>query len=112
MKYKELISELYACANECNACFEACLKEKDVEKLERCMQLDEECYDICELTARMLERGSEHKDLFLSLCAQICIACADECETHHHDHCMKCAAACRTCAEKCIANESEVKSWE
>jgi hypothetical protein len=112
MEYKELISELNACAAECNTCYEACLKEEDVAHLERCMLLDKECYDTCELTARILERGSENKDLFLGLCAKICVACADECEQHHHEHCLKCAAACRTCAEKCIAQQSIIKSWE
>jgi hypothetical protein len=106
----ELIAELNECAAACNACYEACLKEKDVAKLERCMMLDKDCFDMCELTARALERGSEHADLFLNLCAQICNNCATECQQHHHDHCQKCASACHHCADKCMAGQSIVKS--
>lgn len=108
MEHQDLISELYQCAAACNNCYEACLQEEDVAKLERCMKLDKECYEVCHLTAHTLERGSEHADLFLDLCIRICNDCAEECEKHaHHEHCRKCAEACRKCVQKCDAERSQ-----
>ena len=36
-------------------------------------------------------------------CAQICDACAKECEKHaaHMEHCRVCAEICRKCADEC-----------
>ena len=107
MEHKDLIIGLYQCAAACNACFEACLLEPDVAHLERCMKLDKECYDVCKLTAHHLERESDHMHLFLSVCIKICNDCADECEKHSHEHCIKCAEACRRCLQECEA----IQSW-
>jgi hypothetical protein len=38
---------------------------------------------------------------FCSLYADICEACARECERHRVDHCQKCAQTCRACADEC-----------
>ncbi|WP_409415069.1 four-helix bundle copper-binding protein [Comamonas sp.] len=32
----------------------------------------------------------------------MCLACANECERHHHAHCQACAAACKQCAQACL----------
>ncbi len=101
---KYIISELNACIAECNHCFSACLNEKDISMLARCIQLDRECAEICVLTAAILARGSEHEQLYLNLCAIICSSCADECERHTHEHCKLCAHACRKCANACYAS--------
>jgi uncharacterized protein DUF326 len=110
MQNKQLIAELYLCAAQCEACYKACLSEKDKDKLQRCMVLDQECDDMCQLTARLLEKGSEYADKYLKLCAEICTACAEECRKHHHDHCQKCADECRKCAEMCMEHEHHVET--
>ena len=67
-------------------------------------QLDRDCADICALTARYVARGSDHAKHLLSLCADICKACGDECAKHTHmQHCQECADACRRCEEACRA---------
>jgi hypothetical protein len=73
--------------------------------LARCIQLDNDCKGICFLTADFVARGSEHADHLLKECAEICNACAEECEkhAHHMEHCKSCAQACRECAEVCNA---------
>jgi hypothetical protein len=101
---KYIISELNACVAECNHCFAACLGEKNIGMLANCIKLNRECADICQMTASILARGSEHSHLFLNICAAICTACADECERHSHEHCKACAAACRKCANACSAS--------
>lgn len=101
MGHDKLIEELYLCSAECMACYNACEQENEKEMFEHCMKLDEECADICELTASLLERNSPNTDKFLKLCIELCNLCAAECEKHPHDHCRNCAAACRSCAVKC-----------
>jgi len=101
---KQLLDALYNCAAECNHCATACLDEQDVKMLAKCINLDIDCADICTLTATLIARGSEHGNHLLEECAEICNACADECEKHQQmEHCKSCAEACRKCAEACNA---------
>jgi hypothetical protein len=101
-KNQELLNALNNCAAECNHCAIACLEEQDVRMLARCIKLDIDCADICQLTASYVARGSEHANHLLKECAEICDACADECEKHSHmEHCRKCAEVCRACSEAC-----------
>ena len=97
-----LIEALANCAAECNHCAIACLKEKEVSMLARCIKLDIDCGEICSLAISFVSRGSEHAEHILHECAEICEACADECEKHSHmEHCKRCAEVCRSCAEAC-----------
>ncbi len=101
---KQVLDALYHCAAECNHCATACLDEEDVKMLAECIRLDIDCADICTLTATLTARGSEHGNHMLKECAEVCNACADECEKHTHmEHCKRCAEACRKCAEACNA---------
>ena len=101
MDYSKVIEKLYSCATECTRCYDACMFEKDKEDLQRCMMLDQDCFEFCNMTAKALERESENAEIFLRLCVEICEKCAEECEKHHHEHCQKCAKECRECAELC-----------
>ena len=101
-KNQALINSLNNCATECGHCATACLDESDVKMMARCIKLDIDCADVCRLTASLLSRGSEHGHHLLKECAEICDACAEECEKHSHmDHCRECAKVCRHCAEEC-----------
>ena len=101
-KNQRLIDALNDCATECSHCAMACLDEKDVKMLAKCIKLDIDCADICRLTVSLLSRDSEHGLHLLRECAEVCIACSTECEKHSHmEHCKKCAAVCRHCAEEC-----------
>jgi hypothetical protein len=97
-----LIDALAKCGAECNHCAIACLDEQDVKILARCIKLDIDCAEICILASSYVSRGSEHAQHILNECAEICEACAGECEKHSHmEHCRRCAEVCRTCAELC-----------
>ena len=101
---KQLMGALNNCAAECNHCATACLDEQDVKMLAKCIKLDIDCADICTLTATLIARGSEHAGHLKKECAEICNACAAECEKHTHmAHCKTCAEACRACAQACNA---------
>jgi hypothetical protein len=102
MKNNELIEKLKYCAAQCDHCYYACKLEDPKESLEYCMMLDQDCADICRLTAAILERNSDNSNLFIKLCAEICELCAKECNKHAHmEHCKKCAEVCLECAKMC-----------
>ena len=101
-KHQKTIQLLNDCVAECNHCTTACLDEQDVQMLSKCIKLNIDCAQICSLTTSLLVRGSEHGEHLMKECAEICDACAEECEKHSHlEHCKKCAEACRACAEEC-----------
>ena len=101
MENDQLLHQLNDCITACNACYNACLNEKDINMLTRCIELDRECADICQFAVSLLTRDSENAGKILDLCAEICEDCAVECEKHEHDHCLHCAKVCRSCADAC-----------
>jgi len=109
MENNQILKELNACATLCNMCFNGCLNERDVTIFARCIELNRECADFCQLTASALTRDSENIDKYLSMCAELCQLCADECEKHTNNHCKKCAEVCLTCAEICLSVEMASK---
>jgi len=96
---KDSIDACNACADACDQCAASCLQEADVTAMAHCIALDIDCAAICRLTAGFLSRGSNFSKQLGQLCAEICLACADECGKHGNEHCQLCAAACRRCAE-------------
>ncbi|MFC4873020.1 four-helix bundle copper-binding protein [Negadavirga shengliensis] len=99
----ELIQILNECAAACNHCADACLEEKDLEKMITCIRTDRVCAELCSSTAKMLSVQFGPFDDLLKFCERVCGICADECEKHDHDHCQECAKACRKCQEACLA---------
>lgn len=100
-KYRSCIEACYACAEACNHCVASCLQEPDVKAMSRCIALDIDCAQICELAAAAMSRASENAKAICLACAQVCEACGEECGRHKMDHCRECAQACRRCAEEC-----------
>lgn len=78
------IDAIYACAQTCITCADACLSEKEVNSLKQCIRLDLDCADICLTTGALASRrtGSNEPILrqALELCAAACRACSDECQ--------------------------------
>src|SRR5688572_10606155 len=103
------LQECTDCAIECRRCADACLKEEDVNKLTLCISLDLQCAAICELVVHFMIINSPFLDKLCHICADICDACAKECEKHgsHRRHCVDCALACRDCAAACRAMLSD-----
>ena len=105
-KFKSCIEACIQCALECEHCATECLHEQDVKMLATCIELDRYCADMCSMAATFMARSDEHTISFVkkfcTLCAEICEACATECEKHvNMEHCSKCAETCRKCAEEC-----------
>jgi hypothetical protein len=101
------IEECFHCAVTCTSCADACLGEETVYDLVRCIRLNLDCADTCEMTGHMLIRQTAAEPQVvraaLEACAEACRACGEECERHagHHEHCRLCAEACRTCERSC-----------
>ena len=105
-KFKSCIDACNQCASECEHCATSCLHEKDNQNLAICVELDRFCADMCKTAAAFLARCDEHTHSFAvkfcGLCAEICDACAAECEKHSDlEHCKTCAEACHKCAVEC-----------
>jgi hypothetical protein len=100
---ERILDQLRKCVDLCNACFRVCLDDPNISRLIRCIELNRECAQMCQMTISMIERGSEHLNGFLDLCATICRACAEECANLQHQAGRQCAAIAGACAEACSA---------
>ncbi|GGP08374.1 four-helix bundle copper-binding protein [Oceanobacillus neutriphilus] len=100
-QHQQLIDALQDCIIACNHCYDACLKEEDIQMMAGCIRLDRECAEICSFLAQALCRDTPFATELASVCASICEACGNECKQHDHEHCQKCADACFQCAEAC-----------
>lgn len=102
------IRTCFDCADACLTCADACLNEEQVQRLVRCIRLNQDCADICEITGKMLSRQTEPDKATvraqLEVCIAACRACAAECDQHAqmHAHCRICADACRECEQACV----------
>lgn len=106
VRFKECIDACNECASQCEHGATACAHEKIAHAYARCIELERYCADMCRTAAAFMARADEHTINFVykfcALCAEICIACATECEKHAHmEHCIQCAEACRKCAVEC-----------
>jgi hypothetical protein len=90
-----------ACAIECTTCANACLNEKDLHMLMRCVLLNKDCAALCQVAVGAITNKNPLINQLLELCADMCTACTEECEKHKHEHCKHCAEVCRQCAAEC-----------
>jgi len=100
-EYQDCIAACHACAVACNHCAACCLQEPDVKEMVRCIGLDSDCAQLCEVAVALMSGGSEYAPQLCALCADVCRACAEECSRHEMDHCQQCAEACRRCEQAC-----------
>lgn len=93
-KHMEL---MLSCLTVCSSCAEMCLKEGRKETAKLCL----DCADICGTTIKLHSRESEFNPKIMSLCADICKRCSEECSKVKMDHCQQCSELCAKCAEAC-----------
>ena len=111
-KYYSCTKACEECAIECKKCASSDLLDQHTKMLTQCIKLNEDCASFCVVAIAAMAGKHEFADKILNLCAEICEACALECERHAHiEHCANCAEACRKCAEECRA-ASKIKSQE
>jgi hypothetical protein len=104
----QAVQSLKECASTCTICADACLSEKMVAELVRCIRLNQDCAGICAATADVLMRSVAEPQRsmlrhMVEACAAVCQACGQECARHAqmHEHCRICADSCRHCEDVC-----------
>jgi hypothetical protein len=101
------IEQMYACAQTCTSCADACLAEPMVAELRQCIRLNLDCADVCAATGVLANRrtGSNEEVIrrMLEACVAACRICGEECRRHaaSHEHCRICADACQACGRAC-----------
>jgi hypothetical protein len=100
-EFTTCIDACEACAQVCEDCANACLAGDSHPKMADCMRLNRDCAEICWTAAAFMSRGSIFSVKICRLVAEVCDACAAECERLTNDHCRRCARACMDCAEQC-----------
>ena len=102
-KYRTCIDLCNECMEACEICGVKCLHDENVKSLAKCVELCISCSHCCAAASLVMSGESEFSKLVCKLCAEVCGACAEECEKHtgHMDHCKLCAEVCRRCEEEC-----------
>lgn len=101
------IEAAFSCAQASDACADACMAEKTVDELRKCIRLSLDCADICTTTGRFLSRqtdvdGNLLKTILMA-CRDFCTTSAIEYEKHAetYPYCQIAAEACRRCEQAC-----------
>lgn len=100
---RECIENCKQCHSVCTETAQHCLHMGGKHSEAAHIRLLLDCADICQTSADFMLRGSAKHALTCGTCAEICLACAEECERiGPEDRIMKhCADICRACAESC-----------
>lgn len=105
-----MISQQYQkCLDACADCIVACkncatedLQEDDIEMMSRVIKLNHDCAAICILAMQAMASESEFIKQICTLCAEICMVCADENSKYTYMEQNKlCEEACRKYAAEC-----------
>lgn len=95
---RECIENCVRATEVCEWCADACADE---DGMAECIRLCRDVADVASLHARFMARDSSYSGDLASICADVCEACAEECEQHDHDHCQLCAKVLPECVESC-----------
>ncbi len=99
--YQACIDACGRCAQACWECFEACLNEQDLKARAGCVKMLVECARMCEMSMGGMSANARFAKQHCSLCAEVCDACAQDCNMFLDEHCQKCAQECSACAQEC-----------
>jgi hypothetical protein len=96
------IEDALHCHAVCTATFmTVCLETGGEHTKPQHARLMMDCAAMCQLAADLMAHKSQFHRRACALCAEICEACARDCEPM--DGMEECVAACRACAQSCRA---------
>lgn len=106
---KNTSNEMQTCIQNCLQCGQACeqliqhcLGIGGAHSEIRHIRILQDCADICRVSAQFMIRQSDFHHRTCEICSEICLACAQDCESMKGDDMMQlCAEICRTCADSC-----------
>jgi hypothetical protein len=98
---------MQSCIDICNRCAQTCLQTAMNHCLEtggrhvepEHFRLMMNCAEICQLSANFMLSSSRFHNLTCEVCAEICEACAMDCDSIGDME--ECASICHKCAESC-----------
>ncbi|CAN5559710.1 four-helix bundle copper-binding protein [soil metagenome] len=82
-------------------CADSCLSGGQADTMQQCIRLCLDAATISGACAELMARDSSFSGQACGVCAEVCEACATECERHDGDNLQQCAEACRACAHTC-----------
>jgi hypothetical protein len=100
-------AQMQACIDDCLACYQTCLSTAMNHCLEmggahverKHFTLMMSCAEMCRVAAHFMLIQSPAHRATCGQCAEICEACATDCE--RFGDMVECVTACRACAESC-----------
>lgn len=99
---KACIEKCWECRTECqDVLFNYCLQEGGAHADMAHVKVMTDCTQICQISADFMVRNSELHSIACAACAEICDACATNCETLNGEEMTYCAKLCRECAQSC-----------
>lgn len=101
-KWQSCIDACVCRAEAREFCAASDLKERDVNWMASCAQINREYAVVCWTAASLISMDSQLSKQFCDLCADFCDACAAECKRHLDvNHCRLCHQICHECSEEC-----------
>lgn len=89
------------CTRLASVCAHRCIIGGQADRMSRCISLCVDCATVTGACATLMARDSEYAGQVCGVCADLCDACAAECEKHGNGIMAQCATACRQCAQTC-----------
>ena len=107
--FKGMTDDMQMCIQNCTQCSQICeqlvqhcLSKGGMHAEAQHIRILQDCSEVCALSAGFMLRNSNFHSRTCGVCAEICLACAKDCEQFNDDEMMKaCAEVCRRCAESC-----------
>jgi hypothetical protein len=100
---QEGIAQCQECHSSCLALVNHCLELGGPHADPAHIGLLLDCAEICQTSANFMLRASERHQLTCRVCAEVCWACAEDCERMGAGDApmLRCVDQCRRCAESC-----------
>ena len=100
-KFKKAIDRCVECVSLCNHAAISALEGDNVQEMRKCIRISLECAIFCRVAAELLSLDSRFSKTICSIVADVCNACAAECEQHNNSgEWALCAEYCRACANE------------
>lgn len=99
---QQCIQNCLACHRVCMDTITYCLQQGGKHAMADHVRLLMDCAEICQTSANFMIRGSALHKFTCAVCAEICLQCAEACNSFGNDPKMElCQEASRHCAESC-----------
>lgn len=96
---QENVSKCMECYQSCQQVILHCLQLGGAYAESQHIKLLQDCSALTATLAKFMLRGSSYSDKLTTLCQEVCLDCAADCERMNDGALKACAKVCRNCAE-------------